>query len=109
MGRLSAKLRSLQGGRVGFWCPGCDDIHIVRCEVEEHPVWQWDGNVERPTFDPSVLVTYEDLSGEGKHERCHSFVEDGQIRFLGDCSHPLAGQTVPIPDWPHAEGTYGGV
>ena len=31
---------------------------------------------------------------------CHSFVKDGQIQFLSDCSHELAGQTVPLPDWP---------
>ena len=31
---------------------------------------------------------------------CHSFVTDGRIRFLGDCTHALKGQTVPIPEWP---------
>ncbi|MGC4033677.1 MAG: hypothetical protein QM754_18485 [Tepidisphaeraceae bacterium] len=28
--------------------------------------------------------------------RCHSFVRDGQIEFLGDCTHELAGKTVPL-------------
>ena len=27
---------------------------------------------------------------------CHSFVSDGQWQFLGDCTHALAGQTVPV-------------
>src|SRR5436309_254590 len=27
---------------------------------------------------------------------CHSFVRDGLIEFLGDCTHPLAGRTVPL-------------
>lgn len=27
---------------------------------------------------------------------CHSYVRDGQIQFLGDCTHKLAGQTVPL-------------
>lgn len=27
---------------------------------------------------------------------CHSFVFDGEIRFLGDCTHALAGKTVPL-------------
>jgi hypothetical protein len=31
---------------------------------------------------------------------CHSFVTDGRIQFLNDCTHPLAGQTVDIPEWP---------
>jgi hypothetical protein len=31
---------------------------------------------------------------------CHSFVTDGKIQFLSDCTHALAGQTVALPDWP---------
>ncbi len=31
--------------------------------------------------------------------RFHSFVVDGHIQFLGDCTHELAGQTVDIPDF----------
>jgi hypothetical protein len=31
--------------------------------------------------------------------RCHSFVKDGWIQFLGDCYHELKGLTVEIPDW----------
>ena len=27
------------------------------------------------------------------------FVTDGNIQFLADCTHALAGQTVPMPDW----------
>ena len=27
---------------------------------------------------------------------CHSFVTDGKIQFLGDCTHELAGQTVEL-------------
>jgi hypothetical protein len=108
MGRLSSKLRSINhGGKaIGFWCPGCDALHVMR--VEE-PHWTWNGDVDKPTLSPSLLVTYQDLSGEGQHERCHSFVRDGNIEFLGDCTHALAGKTVCIPDWPKAEGEYGGV
>lgn len=29
---------------------------------------------------------------------CHSFVTDGKIRFLSDCTHDLADQTVPMED-----------
>ena len=29
---------------------------------------------------------------------CHSFVTDGRIQFLADCTHPLAGQTVDLPE-----------
>jgi hypothetical protein len=108
MGRLSAKLRSLQwgdgGSAIGFWCPGCNGLHIVVVKKPTGSVWQWDGNVDVPTISPSILV-----SGSGDNGVCHSFVKAGQIEFLGDCTHALKSQTVPIPDWPYAEGEYGGV
>ena len=31
---------------------------------------------------------------EGADKRCHSFVKDGKVQFLGDCDHALAGQTL---------------
>lgn len=68
------------------------------------PRWGWNGNAERPTFTPSVLVTY-DGADAGKDRappaRCHTFVTGGQIQFLGDCTHALAGQTVSLPELPH--------
>lgn len=27
---------------------------------------------------------------------CHSFVRDGRIEFLGDCTHELAGKSVAL-------------
>ncbi len=85
--------------RLAFWCPGCNDVHSLRIRPAPSPSWDWNGNAERPTFQPSVLVTYNDLSGEEKDEVCHSFVTDGRIQFLGDCTHKLAGQTVYLPEW----------
>ncbi|WP_241754456.1 hypothetical protein [Cupriavidus basilensis] len=35
---------------------------------------------------------------------CHSFVTDGRIQFLGDCTHALAGQTVPLAEFPEGGG-----
>ena len=34
---------------------------------------------------------------------CHSFIRDGRIQFLGDCTHHLAGQTVDLPDFTEEE------
>lgn len=98
-------LRTIEGGRLGFWCPGCQQMHVVTTG------WSFNGDHERPTFAPSVLVTgVERLTDEqagfvlagGKIEpkpmRCHSFVRDGFIQFLGDSTHALAGQTVRLPD-----------
>lgn len=43
-----------------------------------------------------------------RHAAIHSCAP-GNIEFLADCTHALAGKTVPLPDWPYAEGEYGGV
>jgi len=73
-----------------FRCPGCDAArHSVNA------TWKFNGNMEAPTFSPSILVT----GGGDSSYRCHSFVEDGKIRFLQDCSHTLAGKTVDLPEW----------
>lgn len=91
-------LQDIDGGQAAlFDCPGCGFLHAVHISQGHtpRPVWGWNGNVDAPTFTPSIAVSW--------HERnipkmCHSFVTDGRIQFLGDCTHSLAGQTVDIPD-----------
>lgn len=97
MSALSRKLRDGAGGMVQFWCPGCGLAHAIRVSGERQPVWAWNGDAERPTFQPSVLVRWERRSGAVV---CHSFVTDGRIQFLTDCTHDLAGKTVDLPDFP---------
>lgn len=106
----TAKLGVTSGDQhlVLFWCPGCDHAHAINTNT-----WTWNGDLERPTFTPSVLVggvQWETGSGFHKPNHtvaagaptvCHSFVTDGQIQFLTDCTHELAGQTVALPPWPH--------
>lgn len=102
------------GRRVHFRCPGCGDVHGV--VVDAPNGWGWNGSLERPTFTPSVLVraryaeppvtpdNIEQWKREPWEQRtvdrvCHSFVTDGRIQFLGDCTHALAGQTVDLLPW----------
>ena len=102
MSALSKKLRSVEGNRVMFWCPGCDGAHAVRVGEGTGPFWTWNGDADRPTFSPSVLVRYAGADADkpgGCPSVCHSFVTDGRIQFLGDCTHALAGQTVDVPDF----------
>ena len=108
-------LRTAEGGRLLFWCPGCDGAHQVQVGDGPGPRWGFNDDYDRPTFSPSVLVktghycagqdgkdcwcTYEarrDKPAPFKCSVCHSFVRDGQIEFLGDCTHALAGRTVPL-------------
>lgn len=81
-------------GRVhfGIRCPGCDEVHAL----DER--WTFNDNFERPTFTPSLLCRGE----RPEPFVCHSFITDGRIQFLSDCTHALAGQTVDLPpfSWP---------
>ena len=88
-----------------FFCPACKKCHWVavgrRSLWAPSLRWQFNGNFEKPTVDPSLLVTHKmSCNGETKETRCHSFIRDGKIQYLADCTHNLAGQTVEIPDFP---------
>ncbi|MFZ3182555.1 MAG: DUF6527 family protein [Pseudomonas sp.] len=93
--------RVLAGGSdegLFFECPGCDMPHRIQHGAGDGPRWVWNGNAEKPTFTPSILVRYP-WGPEQAEQVCHSFVTDGRIQFLSDCTHALAGQTVELPDW----------
>jgi hypothetical protein len=110
--RLSAKLRSIEGGGIAYWCQGCDGAHVVYTGDGAGPRWTWDGNVDAPTFSPSVRVSYSGADAgvdDAPPALCHTFIRGGVVEFLADCTHEFAGKTVPLPDWPYAEGEYGGV
>jgi hypothetical protein len=115
--QLSPILRRTSEDRVAIWCPGCASSHVIDVSPAG---WRWNGSADAPTFTPSLLVRsghhLPDHDGgscwctyNAAHPsepapftcgRCHSFLEDGKIRFLADCTHALAGQTVPLPAWP---------
>lgn len=121
MGQLSPIFRSVEKGGLAFWCPGCSEAHVVWTGEGAGPRWGYNGNPERPTFTPSVLVRGHWYTAKGEADEqawqaagcppprpafetadtvCHSFVTDGRIQFLGDCTHALANQTVDIPPMP---------
>jgi hypothetical protein len=82
-------------------CSGCKSHHVIYVRQTRYgksgPVWQFNNDLEKPTFNPSLLVRWEE--GENFEKRvCHSFIRDGRIEFLSDCTHELAGKTVELPD-----------
>ena len=83
-----------------FHCPGCDDEHVIPT-LPHAGGWTFNGNEACPTFTPSIHVHPSAKWVHHQKEetpRCHSFVTDGRIQFLGDCTHALAGQTVALPE-----------
>lgn len=92
-----------------------------RYSPEARILWKFNGDLDKPTFSPSLLwksghycstppvpgdcwCDFEKRMPEyagRKHPECsicHSFVRDGKIEFLNDCTHALAGQTVELPE-----------
>lgn len=90
---------------VKFHCPGCNMQHAVYVQGDSVPVWTWNNLLDKPTFSPSIRRQgpQRDAAGNftcGSEGVCHSFVRDGMIEFLGDCTHALKNQTVPLPAMP---------
>jgi hypothetical protein len=103
-----------------IYCPACKSSHafLVNSNIPGQN-WSLDGNMERPTFSPSMLVrgtmypsgsqwpnedehkrlmSGEDMRSQMKPYVCHSFVRDGKIQYLNDCTHALKGQTIDLPE-----------
>ena len=103
MGMVSAKLRRAGRG-YSHWCPGCEEMHLIAVfdPFRNGAVWTFDGNVDRPTFRPSVNISlhWSDADPDMVDERCHYFITNGQIQFCPDSTHKLSGQTVELPDLP---------
>ena len=77
-----------------FHCKPCGYSHPFRIKGEG-PVWSWNGDMVRPTFDPSLLVNGSVMT----EKRCHLNMTKGMIIYHGDCWHELKGTTVPASKW----------
>lgn len=78
-----------------FMCPGCKITHPIHVKYPGHATsWSFNGDVNKPTFSPSLLVYPTHRNG-----RCHSFIRDGQIQYQNDCDHELKGKTVDMPEY----------
>jgi hypothetical protein len=104
-----------------FQCPGCGYAHSV-----DLPRWTFNGDLAMPTLSPSLLIKSGHYASHFNAEEdtcwckyneehpdkkapfacgiCHSFVNEGRIQFLNDCTHSLAGQTVDLPELEEAHG-----
>lgn len=95
---------------VQFYCPACETIKNI--PVEGDNAWGFNDNLDAPTLTPSILehptlygpdkLPFSKYNGPPACETtkgcCHSFVTDGKIQYLSDCTHALAGQTVDLPE-----------
>ena len=113
---MKAKLFDEEKGHYIIACKGCGCEHIIAVGTPftNGAKWTFNFNFEAPTFQPSLLVKsgkyagpsewYQSLDEEGRKfadeysEICHSFITDGKIQYLSDCTHALANQTIELPE-----------
>ena len=103
---MKAKIWPDDPSMVAIQCPGCatEGIRFHWMRVKDNKkgkkVHDFNGDFEKPTFSPSLnherteWVSHD----EQKYIHCHSFVRNGMIQFLNDCTHDLRGKTVHLPD-----------
>ena len=80
-------------------CPACGFEHAFRVDLDgtgkwdrqnkEQKPWEFNGDYEKPTFSPSMLSNKHGYLED--QPRCHSFLTDGNWRFLSDSTHEMAG------------------
>lgn len=117
---MRVQLGNAERGEYSFQCPGCGETHVIPTKSPLHngAMWAFNGNVDLPTFTPSLLVRSGHYVPGQKSDTCwctynkehpddpapfvcficHSFITNGKIQFLNDCTHHLAGQTVDLPE-----------
>ncbi len=74
-----------------IYCEACETEHMFDDR------WTFNGDIEKPTFRASMLS-----NGGGGNPYlpiCHSFVTDGKIEYLSDCTHKFAGKTLDLQDF----------
>lgn len=121
MGAISSKLRKWVNEATGeeglsFWCQACEGVHGIRIKGEHS--WTWNGDADKPVFGPSVgsrgtkHMTDDEYARVRAGEKitpvevyCHTFVgcngaQPGEVIFLADSTHALAGTVQPFPDLP---------
>ena len=85
-------------GEYAFFCPGCQSLHSYSTITpnDKGAKWNFNNNMELPTFTPSLLVRFERKAGV--ECVCHLYLTDGKLQYLGDCTHDLKGKTIDLPE-----------
>ena len=87
------------GGYI-FYCPGCECNHLIwdkSGQLNRPFAWEFNGDFEKPTFTPSLLVN------KGKElpniPVCHLNITNGFIFYHPDVTdHKFKGQNIEMED-----------
>ncbi|AMO40492.1 hypothetical protein BE1S18E01_14680 [Acinetobacter sp. BEC1-S18-ESBL-01] len=84
------KVQYFEGGMYKHMCPACGYLHYipVHYPFSNGNQWFFNGNLEKPTFDPIISI----------NEYCNYFIKDGFIEYSVNCRHHLAACKVELPE-----------
>ena len=85
-----------------FRCPGCEHTHVFWTAPplagSTKPTWTFDGNMEAPTFAPSLKNEAPNHS-DPRQRCCHLNLTAGRVHYANDCTHPLVNTIVDLPEY----------
>lgn len=95
--KLTPKLwrRRMKDGKGAYymhWCPGCKHAHTYPVGPVHTTNWNFDGNIDAPSFSPSMLIFMPAHDDRPQESICHYYLTAGVINYQPDCRHDLAGR-----------------
>lgn len=126
---LSKKLKQARPNVYMHWCPACKCQHFFYTNGgnEGKPSWGFNGNLESPSFSPSMHIHYDEPTMDDSEldrlmklretdksivvpsvriTTCHYYLTAGKLIYMTDCPHELRGHTVDLPDYPKDTNQY---
>lgn len=97
------KVQRIEGIGYQFKCL-CGRTHVIHTDKRNHSnaMWQFNGNIQEPTFHPSINYHEERYRDENESIhipdfRCHFNITTGMIIYHSDSTHEHAGKIYPLP------------
>lgn len=59
--------------------PGAGGYAVMPIGGSDHPCWSWDGNREKPTLTPSILLQTSDPDTGAVFELWHGYMRAGRL------------------------------
>lgn len=107
---MGAKVRDASYGETvvyAFYCFGCRHEHLFYVNAANKPTWNFNGDINNPTFTPSLLNRWGKYVADWKppadeawteeqineHSgQCHLNITNGLIDYYEDCTHDFRGR-----------------
>lgn len=98
---MKTRIFDVKKGWYLIYCPACKSDHIFAVDTpfSNGKQWKFDGNIQNPTFTPSMNISW----GPGETDeipegRCHFTITQGKVTYHDDCTHEYKGRVIDLPN-----------